>query len=401
MFVNKGITNMQHRDNINEIFGELSDSYTDKSLDSITWQTNDSVAYHVASFAEVITEWYLYDSSTEKDIKSFLISENIDDIFDESEFIDLICGKAYLQNDIVQLISLKLPFKISLDRLLFLNNDTKRNNPGARLIKKFVLDKIKRQSHINSEIKAQTKKEKSRARDKRYYEKNREYLVAKKLEYWRSHKPELLKKKKEKYHANKEYYKEYAADLYQKHKEQRRQACAEYHKQNRDKVLARQRQYYAEHKDEFHERKLKYYSENKIRLLKNKKQYDAEHRAEIKKYYETHKTEISIKNEEMRKRRRMRAKMARNICAVYLFLMNLKKQNAEQYSKLFRAYQDPISNMVKTCVALQNMDFNLCPLAKNLYTNCKQCSCPKVFKVPGAVSEIEKYIQILKQNQKS
>ena len=226
-------------------------------------------------------------------------------------------------------------------------------------------------------------------------------MVAKKLEYWRSHKPELLKKKKEKYHANKEYYKEYAADLYQKHKEQRRQACAEYHKQNRDKVLARQRQYYAEHKDEFHARKLKYYSENKIRLLKNKKQYDIEHSAEIKQYYETNKQRILLTSEQARKKRRQRAKMARNVCAVCLFLMNLKKQNPEQYSKLYGPYQDPVSNLVETCAALQNMDLNLCPLAKNLYTNYKQCACPQIFKITGAIAVIEKHIQTLKQNQKS
>lgn len=376
---------MQNHDDINEIFEELSNAYTSDTFDAIAWGTRDSVANRVSSFSEIITEWFLFGSDVEQDISDFLKSEHLDNILDESDFIDLVCGNAYMENEAVRLISAKLPFKITVDRLLFLNNEIKKNNANARCIKRPAI---------------KTERDKQREREQRYYAKYREKLILKKRQYWQSHKDILLKRKKERYHANKEYFHEYSSVLYHKHKEARRQHKAEYRQKNREKLLVQQRQYYAEHKEDSRERKKKYYKENRIKLLQKKKQYDIEHSTEIKQYYETNKQRILLTSEQARKKRRQYAKMARNVCAVYLFLMNLKKRDMEQYSKLYRTYQEPVSGMMKTCVALQNMDFSLCPLTKNLYTNYKQCACPKVFKIQGAIAEIQKYIESLKQNQK-
>ena len=135
-------------------------------------------------------------------------------------------------------------------------------------------------------------------------------------------------------------------------------------------------------------------------IFQKQKKYISEHRDEIKhrrkKYYEEHKQELTTKSNDARKKRRQAAKMAKNICAAYLFLLKLQKQNEEQYLKIYTKYQCPVSDMMKTCVALQSMNFNLCPLINNV-NDYKQCVCTKAFRVPGAIDEIQKHIQILKQ----
>ena len=141
-------------------------------------------------------------------------------------------------------------------------------------------------------------------------------------------------------------------------------------------------------------------------LAKKKERYDKdrEHFLAInRKCYAAHSKEYAAKSYMAVKRRRERAKAARNVCAVAVFLEQLKRNNEEQYLKLYGKYQDPVTNMTKVCTALQNMDFSLCPIANRVVldeTSQEQCGCPAVFQIPGAEFEINELVQKLKQKSK-
>ncbi|MBR3147769.1 MAG: hypothetical protein IKF41_00270 [Alphaproteobacteria bacterium] len=388
---------MRNSVEIESLFQELSGKVcVADGLNAITYATKNTVAQHVSSFAEVVTEWYLFDSEHEKDIKTFLTSESIEDIFTESDFIDLIAGTAYLKNDMVSLIWLKIPFSITLKRLLHLNEATRKANKNARLITKPVANKIK---EILLE-KSEQIKIKKRNKDKKYYKKNREKIIEKVTRYYQEHKTELLARKKADYQERKDIYKVYLAAMYQKHKAKRQVQHKAYYEENKDKILQHQREYNAEHAEERSIKRKKYYKENKNDILTQQKQYRQENSAKIKtrrkKYYEANKEDHCKTSNEARRKRRQCARVARNVCAVYLFLMNLRKNKPEEYSKLYTKYQEPIVSMMPACVALQTMNCNLCSLMK-CDTDAKRCACPKAFLIHGATTEIQKYIRILKQ----
>ena len=68
---------------------------------------------------------------------------------------------------------------------------------------------------------------------------------------------------------------------------------------------------------------------------------------------------------------------------------------------LYTKYQEPVASFVNTCAALQNMDIKQCPFFDDDITNeAVQQYCPgnKVFFIPGASGEIQKFIEQLKQN---
>ena len=276
-------------------------SIVEEHLDSVLYGSNDSVAQHVDSFAEVITEYYLFDSSREKNVQQFLEEEEINDIFTESEFYDLICGEAYLKDDMVQLIALKLPFQITLERLRVLNNLTRKKNPLAYLIKKDnVVDKIEKLL----QDKQQDKKEKDRDRkrkyrqehpdcDRLYYQANREKLLQKRKDYYSANRSKILERKRKKYHENPEKYKSYLAEMYKKHKPKRQQ----YAKDHKEQIAANNKKSYQRHKAEHNARTKKYYEEHKDSLLEWQRCYNEEHSEEIKarrkRYYERNKDEVN------------------------------------------------------------------------------------------------------------
>ena len=375
-----------------------------ESLDLVTFRNDDSVAGHVDSLAEVFTEYYLFDSSCEKSIEQFLKSEKLDDIFTESEFMDLICGGAYLTDDLVHFIVLKLPFRITADRLIFLNNLAKKKNRSAYLIKKDIdSDKVQKALDDKQEIKRKKRceysrkwrsehpeyredpeKHRERLRKyrsehpevaKAYREKNKERIKVQRKKYYKLNKKYIQERNKKWVKEHSERYKEYQAQWRREHAEEQKQYHKEYREKNAAKVSAR---------------KKKCYKAKKL-------QYQKQH----KEYYEAHKDECRLKNEEARQKRKERASAAQSVCALYLYLLYLKKNNRAKYLEFYTYQQDPISNLIKTCAALQNMDLKKCPFFDNDVADEKvqqQCASRAVFNVPGAVPEIQKYIEQLKQN---
>ena len=76
----------------------------------------------------------------------------------------------------------------------------------------------------------------------------------------------------------------------------------------------------------------------------------------------------------------------------------LKKENKKQYLELYREQQDPLRHMLKTCIALQNKDINMCPLCNKKCGNSLEQNCnQKVLSLPGAIKKIKIIAKDIKQ----
>lgn len=396
-------------DDVNEIFIELGETpniYGD--TDAFIWgNVSDSVAGQVQSLSEVITEWYLFDSSCQKDIKTFLLAEEIADVFTEKDFMDLICGAAYLNEILLLFISIKLPFKITIERLRGLNARVKKQNPNARMIEKLEIDeKIKELVKKNMDIRAQNLRDQRR-------------------KYRESHRDEINSQKRKYYAEHSEAIKECNHLYYAKNKEKILKQIMQYRLMNKEQVLKRKREYWARHKERLNEQKRLHYRKNRPVELERKKRYRDTYKEQAHTYYIENIDHISAKarerylidketklvkrkeyHEKNRERENKRAKeryerikAAKSVCAVYLFLLKLKKENMELYLTLYKKGRDPITSLVKTCAALQHMDINLCPLADCAKVDkdvCQKCSASNVFFVPGAMGKIKNFVEILK-----
>lgn len=297
----------------------------------------DSNCGRISSLSEIFLEWYLFDSSEPKDIKLFLAQEELTDIFTEQEFIDLIYGKAYLDNTLLQFIELKLLFFVSPDKIRALN---KPKDTSAYLIKSSpnIIDKISKLSAQKQE----QKKKNRRKHNHKYFLSHREEALAR-ITNWVKNNPERSKE------AQKIYRQKNAAAI----------------------SAGKKKCYYAK-QEQYKKRIKKNYEKNKERYLAQQKQYNQEM---------CHKSEL-----------------AQQICAVYVFLLNLRKNNKKEYLTMYTENQRPLIPMLKTCAALQNMDINMCPLCnENCENELEKCCNQKVLALPNIMQELRIITNELKQ----
>lgn len=307
----------------------------------------------ISTLAEVFLEWYLFDSSKKKDVETFLGDEEIQDVFTEADFMDLMCDMAWLDDDLLQFVSLKLPFVIKLERLEILNAVVKKQNPEARLIKKTgIEDKIT----LLGKAKAQQIKEKNNRKARLRYHKNRPAELERSKRYRETH-PE---------HGH------------------------EYYLQNMDHILSRSHEYYLKHQDEIKIKRGVYYQKNKPEILEKQKQRYKEHKPKI----------LESRSLYWLKLKRL-SKSAQRICAAYVFLISLKKTNRGEYLKLYTQQQKPLTSMLRTCAALQNMDMNMCPLCNSeCEISLEQCCNQNVLNLPGAIDSLRKIVKKLIKNRR-
>ena len=336
---------------------------------NITYPTKSSVCNRISCLSDVFMEWYLFDSSSEKDIKKFLSTENLTDVFTELEFMDIMCGNAYIDDNLIQFILLKLPFRITSNRLHMLNKTVSTDNFLSYKIqsKPGLSDKL-----IESfQIKQQIQKEKYRENRKRnkertrkvkheYYLKNKEYIQQLKHSYYLKNQDLIKQRSKEYYNNNKDRIKEY----YVTNKEHRKNLHHEYYVQNKERISERNKAYYKANK----EKQKQYLKEYYIAHSEKQKQYIKEYYAELKQ----------------------NKAMAQTMCAAYIFLSKLKKENQDKYLELYRKHQTPLHGMLKTCIALQNKDINMCPLYNDKCENVLEQNCnQKVLSLPNAIIELQ------------
>ena len=297
----------------------------------------DSNCGRISSLAEIFLEWYLFDSSEPKDIKLFLAQEELADIFTEQEFIDLIYGKAYLDNTLLQVIELKLPFFVSPDKIRALN---KPKDKSAYLIKSGpdIINKIQK-----------ILKQKQEQKKKSHYESNHKYFL--------SHREEALAR---------------ITNWVKNNPERNKEAQKIYRKKNAAAISASKKKCYYAKQEQYRKRIKQNYEKNKERYLAQQKQY----------------------NQEMRRK----SELAKQICATYVFLVNLRKNNKKEYLNMYTKNQRPLIPMLKTCTALQNMDINMCPLCnENCENKLEKCCNQKVLAIPNVMQELQTIANKLKQ----
>lgn len=368
----------------------MPEPYSDVFPDELIYSGNvqiahicapNSVAGRIDSFAEVMLEWFLLDSDTEKGIGQFLLSEKLDKILTEEDFVAIICGCAYVDKDLVQLISMKIPFNITLRRLCYLNFSTIAANSGAHMIisNQNVMDQIKEQVRLKKQ-------------------KGREYQKEYKHKYYVLNKQRIREIQRKWCETHREQLATYMAQWYRDHEAQQREYHKEYRTKNAEQVAARKKKCYAAKKQQYLARGKRYYEENKDAVLTHQKQYYAAHKDHFaqksKEHHEKNRERDNLQTKINYYKRKLRAIDAQKVCAVYLFLMDLKKKDKKEYLKLYTARQDPVSAMIRTCPALQCMDATKCPLCNwELNTGDLSCCDQRVLGIPNIHERLKQYIQ--------
>ena len=370
---------------INNIFDEYNEHRKNRNLFSIDPELfaknkpyKSPENNNVSTLAEIFLEWYLFNSNSKKDINTFLNDEDLVDIFTESEFMDLMCGRAYLDEDIIQFVALKLPFEVSLPRLHDLNDRQSTRNDGATLI-------VLKQKTIEKTTElSKHKKEKKRQRAREYSKKYRE-----------THK-EYFKQYRE---THREHLKELLHNSYVKNKEKNKKTQSP-EKRERNKLLVKK--WHAEHAEEMREYQKQYRKNNAVAISESKKKCfnkKKEHYIQKKKEYaQKNKEKLNAKQKAYHDSIKSKIESAKTICAMYVFLSDLKHNNREQFLKIYRQGQNIFINLAKTCMALQNMDINMCPLCnENCGTTIEQSCNADALSLPGAIQQIQTIANNLKQ----
>ena len=327
----------------------------------------DSETSSISNLSEVFVEWYLFDSSVEKNIEKFLQNEDLTDVFTESEFMDLMCGKACLDNVLLSFIVLKLPFSLTISKLAKLNSYAERS--GKYIIKSDKDNIAERLQKITISKKEATK-DRERATKKIYYKTHKEEIRKRKKLYRETHKEEIAARRKEYRENNLEHVRELTNKRRHEHPEWDRNRAK---KESRKNYMKAYRKKYAEeHREAEQKRKKAWYKSNKEKLLEQQQAYDQKKRQQIES--------------------------AKKVCAVHVFLLNLRRTKKPEFLKLYTAQTNPLIGMIKTCPALQNMDINMCPLCnENCEHSLEQCCNQKVLAIPNVLQELHAIAEQLKQ----
>ena len=121
-------------------------------------------------------------------------------------------------------------------------------------------------------------------------------------------------------------------------------------------------------------------------------------KAKNSRYYQEHKAEQIEKAKQREAMLKQQAEFAKKICAAYVFLLKLKEKDRGKYLELYTVKQNPLCGMLKTCVALQKMDINMCPFCNDKSGNMiEECYNQKLLAVPNAISEIQIIANNLRQ----
>lgn len=321
----------------------FSDAPDDANMHIVNESHKDTATGRISTLSEVFLEWYLFDAGNNKTIASFLKENELQDIFDEADFTDLMFGRAFLYDDLLRFVLIKLPFNIVPATLRRMNSDVARSQ-GTRGI----------------------------ASKKDLFDKTCD-LVAEKTE-----------QRRQKQH-------EYCRKCNAKHKEQRRAYKKQYRAEHVAEIAAYTAQYNAAHR-----------AERAAYAKRHRTQCPETVAATRKKYRATHHEQIAAYDKKYQANRKaimkQKAESAQKICAAYVFLLNLKKQNRPKYLELYTKKQNPLCGMLKTCVALQKMDIKLCPFCNPICEDMMEEWCnKKLLAVPNAINEIRKIADNLRQ----
>ena len=328
--------------------GELQ-SWLDNGA-HIVYANTEKPAKRINSLAEVFLEYYLFDSSRSGTIEKFLSDEKLSDVFTESQFVDLMCGNAFVNDTLIPLIHAKLPFEISLARLHKLNAKMAYSN--AYEIRPCKIDLTNKEQY--------SKQEKARR---------------KKAEY------------------NKRYRERHAAKI--------KQAAQESYQKNRDKRLARARARYAENPETFSARLHTYYVTHTEKCLARDRKYRQENHEHILRRNRAYRIAHPDSNKENYQRIKARKELAKTMCPVFMYICELRATNLEKYLTKYKKVQDIPGQAIRAgCDALALADNALCPILAGGVSQRTKCPMQLAFEFRGAVGRVTQIAQEIKANQK-
>ena len=484
-----------------DYYGLNQNFFIEESFDTKPKFISSTINSKIRTLSEVFLEWFLFDSSEEKTLESFIKSENIDAFITPEQFMDIMSNNAHLDEPLILLVQQKLPFQVPLKKMYYLNSQARKNYTYCiKVPPEIIHDLIKKELDLKKEkIKQHQKQYYEQNRDKiakhqkQYYEENRDKIAEYQKQYYEENRDKILEYTKQYYEENrdkiakhqKQYYEEnrdkiakYQKQYQEKNRDkiakQKKQYCEinrdkiakyqkQYREQNRDKIAEYQKQYYEENRDKIAEYKKQYYKENYKKVSEQQKQYREVNHDKIverekqyreqnhdkivnwrKQYQEKNRDKIAEqrkknrdkkllerqkkhdeklhkkflefqkknndrplkvaarqeKNRDKMLKRKERKEMAKSVCPAFLFLDSLKKENIVVYLTLHKKHSDIIGKAIKSCTALQNMDFTLCPLFKSVDSEQymkESCPMPNAFVLPQSFDIIRNFVTVLKQ----
>ncbi len=361
----------------------------------------EGVSSQISSLSELFLEWYLFDSNEKKNVSKFLKTENLEKVWTEKQFMDLMCGNAYLGDDIVEFLVAKLPFDITRDKIYRLNALAKR---GAYEIKLSDVGKnyVVQYCSAFRDATLVEKREKNRGYSKKYRDINRDEINARARQKRRDNGDEVRAKQRE--YVNRPDVKPRVRAAQKKYRDANRDEINTRERARRapirDEINARERERRAaniEHCRELSRANAKRYAARHPEKIREKQKryspkYYAEHKEELAaykhKYSQEHQTEIADKKRAIRKK----TDEISDKCPTFMFIKLLKKANPITYAALYGKYQNPALPAIKQCEAVKHMDFSECPILHNVDMDeggfVDKCALSQCMSVPDAFQQI-------------
>ena len=443
-----------------DYYGLNQNFFIEESFDTKPKFISSTINSKIRTLSEVFLEWFLFDSSEEKTLESFIKSENIDAFITPEQFMDIMSNNAHLDEPLILLVQQKLPFQVPLKKMHYLNSQARKNYTYCiKVPPEIIHDLIKKELDL--------KKEKIKQHQKQYYEQNRDKIAKHQKQYYEENRDKIAEYQKQYYEENRDKILEYTKQYYEENRDKiakhQKQYCEinrdkiakyqkQYREQNRDKIAEYKKQYYKENykkvseqqkqyrevnHDKIVEREKQYREQNHDKIVNWRKQYQEKNRDKIaeqrkknrdkkllerqkkhdeklhKKFLEFQKKNndrpLKVAERQEKNRDKMlkyqqvykeRKEMAKSVCPAFLFLDSLKKENIVVYLTLHKKHSDIIGKAVKSCTALQNMDFTLCPLFKSVDSEQymkESCPMPNAFVLPQSFDIIRNFVTVLKQ----
>ena len=418
-----------------------------------------TIGTKIETLSELFTEWFLVASDTQNTIEIFIEENGLSEILSAQDFTDLICGNACLSESLMTLIPLLLPFKITEQKIQYLNDHTKAL--GARVlcpeptkIYKIAQDILRERAHTRAERIRIYKKERNqrpeireleRKRHHEYYvtnkpaiiikhnayrkankEKiaayrkqynliNRATIAARNTRYYRNNIDAIRTRKKQYYIANREYILEIGRKYRLEHAEQIQTQRHQHYVINKDSILAKNRSYAAEHTEQIaayqkqyreqnHEKLVAYHTEYRkenadVVSARKKKCYQAksaEYQAKHHEYYAQNRESVLAQQREKRNQNKQRDNAAKLVCPTYLYLLQMRHDHRADYLKIL-GQRDLVGFAVKKCPALQEMDAAKCVFCNKNDNPHANCPMQQMAKMPNDITDtMPKFVAIIK-----
>lgn len=341
---------------------------------SIQFLASGTINAKIETLSELFTEWFLYDSTTANTLESFLVANELTELFSVEDFTDLICGTACLDDAVASLVLRLLPFHVSPERMKRINTDALFSGAEMLVSSPETIKKITERLPSSELI----KKEYMRRYKREWNKANREYILAWVREYRK--RPEV-----------KERIKEQAKIYREAHREQIRERQKEYYQRPevQERTKKRKKQYRIENRERF--------AEYRIKRRQNHPELYEREKEQARKFYYKNRRVILVQHCIKQQENRQNSRKAKTVCPTYLYLLQMRQDNRADYMKLF-GYRNPVNFALKTCPALQEMDPTKCAFCTNAHDATTNCAMYNMVKLPDdAPSAIMEKVKLIKR----